>query len=267
MSLDFDDHALPPVSHDLRRSQETPPLCEAALPKMLDNRSTTPPSSSASVASVASNSLESHSSDEQPTKSMDYPTSKRLADLTSWRDVKESGVLFTSLVVTILLLMKYPVLYLLSNVMLILITGSAFVKAYAKIMSIVKSRPYEDHCSKFLKSNYVDAKQLQKHLTTIAKTVSPCLQHIQHLVLGSSLSDSVKFGLKLYALSHMTSWFTGLTLALWTVLIGFSWPIIYAKNQPIIDQNVGAAKSAFDQAYTKAVALIPKQLTDKFKKE
>merc|ERR1711879_275306 len=140
---------------------------------------------------------------------------------------------------------------------LVTVTAAAFFKLYAKVVSLAKGKEYQDPFREYLHRDvFITESKLQKELQKIGKLINPIIQQVQHLMGGSSLIDSAKFSVKLYLLSYLTSWFSGLTLALYFLLLSFSLPIIYQKNKTIVDANVAILNGVYATVESKVGSTV-----------
>lgn len=213
--------------------------------------STSPPPSTSDPESRSHSSTSTDSS-KSHAKLQKRWSQEKFIEIVNWHDLRESSVVMVSLMSFIILLMKYPILYLLTNIILTIATGAFFIKIYGKVMSLVKGGPQPDPFEKYLnRESFVSEAQVQRYLIKFSKVVFPAIAEIQHLVLGTDLRQSVVFWIKLYFLSHVTSWFTGLTVLLWSVILAFSLPMIYKKNKVLVDGNLCLINKIYEDSIEK----------------
>jgi len=235
---------------EIRFTEMQEPLENAMRPQTSSSSTSPPPSTSdpesRSHSSTSTDSSKSHA------KLQKRWSQEKFIEIVNWHDLRESSVVMVSLMSFIILLMKYPILYLLTNIILTIATGAFFIKIYGKVMSLVKGGPQPDPFEKYLKrESFVTEASVQKYLIKFSKVVFPAIAEIQHLVLGTDLRQSVVFWIKLYFLSHVTSWFTGLTVLLWSVILAFSLPMIYKKNKVLVDANLCLVNKIYEDSVEK----------------
>ena len=124
-------------------------------------------------------------------------------------------------------------------------------------MSLIKGQPFQDPFENYLKKeSFISEAIVQKWLIKFSKAIFPGVAKIQHLVLGTDLKKSTMFWVKLYFLSHVTSWFTGLTVLLWSVILAFSLPMIYKKNKVLIDTNLAVVSKIYEETSEKVIKTV-----------
>merc|ERR1711976_901597 len=251
-----EEQAASPFYEELIKEPDMPiePLQEAAARPPSSSSSTSPPPSTSEPCDSRSSSV---NSDKSTSKLKKRWSQERFCEIVNWVDIRESSIVMISLMSFIILLMKYPVLYLISNILLITATGAFFVKIYAKVMSLIKGGDYEDPFRNYItRDSFITEGQVQKYLIKFSRCMFPALQDLQHLIFGTDLKRSTCFWVKLYFLSHITSWFTGLTVLLWSVILAFSLPIIYQKNKVLIDANLAVVSKIYEETSEKVIKTV-----------
>jgi hypothetical protein len=79
--------------------------------------------------------------------------------------------------------------------------------------------------------------------------------------------DSIKFGLSLWVLTYLGSWFNAMTLIIMSWVSLFSIPKIYLNNKAQIDPVLDQVKAKIDEVSEKVFAMIPKGKAAVEKKE
>ena len=69
--------------------------------------------------------------------------------------------------------------------------------------------------------------------------------------------DTIKFGLSLWLLTYVGSWFNFLTLVILAWIGAFSLPKLYQQNQAQVDQVVAQITTQLEEVKAKVLALIP----------
>merc|ERR1712038_253948 len=77
------------------------------------------------------------------------------------------------------------------------------------------------------------------------------LSELRRLFLVENMVDTIKFGLSLWCLTYVGSWFNAMTLVILAWVTAFTVPKIYQNNQAAIDEVLGKAK---------VVAVMPAQM-------
>jgi len=93
------------------------------------------------------------------------------------------------------------------------------------------------------------------------------LVELRRLFLVENMLDSVKFGLSLWVLTYIGSWFNAMTLILMSWVGLFTIPKIYLNNKTQIDPVLDKVKAQFDEIWGKVGAMIPQAKPVESKKE
>merc|ERR1711997_1004291 len=83
------------------------------------------------------------------------------------------------------------------------------------------------------------------------------LLELRRLFLVENMLDSVKFGLSLWVLTYIGSWFNAMTLILLSWVGLFSVPKIYLNNRTQIDPVLDKVKAQLNEISGKVAAMIP----------
>merc|ERR1711950_37000 len=83
------------------------------------------------------------------------------------------------------------------------------------------------------------------------------LVELRRLFLVESMADSVKFGLSLWVLTYIGSWFNAMTLVLMSWVGLFTIPKVYINNKTQIDPVLDKIKAQLNEISGKVTAMIP----------
>ncbi|EGT39270.1 hypothetical protein CAEBREN_22282 [Caenorhabditis brenneri] len=164
---------------------------------------------------------------------------KEVLDVIYWRDPKKSGIVFVLAVLALYILAKYPILTVITYSLLLALGAAAGFRVFKKVESQIKKTNTENPFSEILAQDlslpqekvHAQADVFVEHATCIANT-------LKKLVFVESPLESIKFGLVLWSLTYVASWFSGFTMALIAILGAFSIPKIYEANQDAIDPHL-----------------------------
>merc|ERR1719479_695982 len=106
--------------------------------------------------------------------------------------------------------------------------------------------------------------QLANKTTT---NLNAALIELKRLFLVENMLDSVKFGLSLWVLTYIGSWFNAMTLIILSWVGLFTIPKIYLNNKAQIDPVLDQVKGKLDEVSEKVFAMIPKGKAAAEKKE
>ncbi|KAH9507209.1 Reticulon-4 [Bulinus truncatus] len=181
-----------------------------------------------------------------------------LKDLIYWRDVKKTGVVFGTLLLILVSLAVFSVLSVIAYLSLAILTVTFSFVVYKKIMGAVQ-KSNEGHPFKpFLEMDIsLSESKLKSVIQSVLKNVNCLTQELRRLFLIEDLVDSIKFGLLLWVLTYIGSWFSGMFLIILDVVLIFTVPKVYEKYQVQIDNYVGLAKAQVNNVINVIQSKLP----------
>ncbi|CAI2354249.1 unnamed protein product [Caenorhabditis sp. 36 PRJEB53466] len=167
----------------------------------------------------------------------DFPG--KILDVIYWRDAKKSAVVLSLVLLALFILAKYPLLTVITYTLLGALVAAAGFRVFKKVESQIKKTDAEHPFSEILAKDlslpqekvHAQADVFVEHATSSANT-------LKKLVFVENPFESIKFGLVLWSLTYIASWFSGFTLAILAVLGVFSVPKVYESNQEAIDPHL-----------------------------
>jgi len=87
--------------------------------------------------------------------------------------------------------------------------------------------------------------------------INAAIIELRRLFLVEDLVDSVKFGVTLWLLTYLGSWFNGMTLIILAFVALFTVPKLYESNKAQVDQNLDLVRSKINDITAKVKAAIP----------
>ncbi|CAB3398274.1 unnamed protein product [Caenorhabditis bovis] len=164
---------------------------------------------------------------------------KEVLDIIYWRDPKKSAVALSLALIALFVLGKYPILSVLAYTGLGVLAATLGFRIFKTIEAQIKKTGGENPFQEILAEEialpqekvHAQADVLVEHGTYLANK-------LKKIVFVESILESAKFGLILWSLTYIASWFSGFTLALLGVIGVFSIPKIYETNQEVIDANL-----------------------------
>ena len=182
-----------------------------------------------------------------------------------WEDPVVSGGVFGAVLVVLLALSSYSLITVVSYTCLTLLMVVLGVKVYSYVMVMMKkAEPGSDPLAK------VSAMPVTIPDDTITN-MSPCLASVvnktttelRRLFLVEDMVDTIKFGLSLWLLTYIGSWFNMLTLLILAWVTLFSAPKLYVLNQAQVDEVMGQVMSQIEEVKGKVLAMIPNKSVKK----
>jgi len=176
-----------------------------------------------------------------------------------WEDPVQSGAMFGTVLVTLVSLCYYSLITVASYTCLTVLMLVLAVKLYSYVMVMLKkAEPGSDPLAMVAAMPVtVPADTISNMSPCVAKTLNNFTTELRRLFLVENMVDTIKFGLSLWLLTYLGSWFNFLTLIILTWLGLFTLPKLYINNQAQVDEVVGKLMVQVEEIKGKVVALIP----------
>lgn len=181
-----------------------------------------------------------------------------VTDLVYWRDPRKSGVVLGAVLAILLSLSVCSVVSVVSYSALAVLSVTLTFRLYKNVMQAVQKTQEGHPFKEYLETDVtVSSEKVHEVADLSAARLNSTLLELRRLFLVEDLIDSVKFGLILWAMTYVGSWFNGLTLVILAVIGLFSLPKVYETNQEVIDQNVDLVRGKINEIVEKVTALLP----------
>lgn len=182
----------------------------------------------------------------------------RVLDLIYWRDVKKTGVVFGSMMFILLSLTFFTILSVLAYLSLAILTVTLSFRVYKNVMQAVQKTNDGHPFKKLLDLDIsLQSEVVESAADKIACNVNNCSKELRRLFLVEDYVDSLKFGLLLWLLTYVGSWFNGMTLIILAVVSIFTLPKVYETYQGPIDQNVNMVRGQLNNIMKQVSSKIP----------
>jgi len=182
----------------------------------------------------------------------------QVESLVYWRDVKKSGAVFGVLMVTLISLKCYSLISVVSYLCLFTLAGTISFRIYKNIMQAVQKtsdgHPFKEYLEMDLTLPEDKVRELS---TTVLTHFNSTVSELRRLFLVEDLVDSLKFGLHLWILTCIGSWFNGLTLVMIGVVLLFAMPKVYENNKDVIDGYYSIAMEKVSAISVKLKSAVP----------
>lgn len=182
-----------------------------------------------------------------------------LPSILYWEDPVQSGGVFGTVFVTLVSLCYYSLITVVSYTCLTLLMLVLAVKLYSYGMVMLKkAEPGSDPLAKVAAMPVtVPAETITNMSPCVAKILNNLTTELRRLFLVENMVDTIKFGLSLWLLTYLGSWFNFLTLIILTWLGLFTLPKLYINNQTQVDEVLEKVMAQVEEVKGKVVALIP----------
>lgn len=182
----------------------------------------------------------------------------RVLDLIYWRDVKKTGVVFGSMLFVLLSLSCFSVLSVLAYLSLAVLTVTLSFRIYKNVLQAVQKSGEGHPFKHFLEMNIdLPEDKARDAVVDILKHLNCTFRELRRLFLVEDLVDSIKFGLLLWVLTYVGSWFNGMTLIILAVVAIFTLPKVYETYKVQIDNYVDLARTQKDNVWKQVQEKVP----------
>ncbi|NXL83091.1 RTN1 protein, partial [Alectura lathami] len=183
---------------------------------------------------------------------------QKAIDLLYWRDIKQTGIVFGSLLLLLFSLTQFSVVSVVAYLALAGLSATISFRIYKSVLQAVQKTD-EGHPFKA----YLDMEmnlsqdQIQKYTDCLQLYVNSTVKELRRLFLVQDLVDSLKFAVLMWLLTYVGALFNGLTLLIMAVVSMFTLPVVYDKYQAQIDQYLGLVRTHINAVVAKIQAKIP----------
>jgi len=185
-----------------------------------------------------------------------------------WEDPIHSGIVFGSVLVTLISICYYSLISVVAYCSLTALCAVLSLKIYTYVMVTFLKKEANNPLAKFSDINLtVSEDKVNQIANNATNKLNASLVELRRLFLVENMLDSVKFGLSLWVLTYIGSWFNAMTLILMSWVGLFTIPKIYLNNKTQIDPVLDKVKAQFDEIWGKVGAMIPQAKPVESKKE
>ncbi|XP_078418408.1 reticulon-1a isoform X3 [Cetorhinus maximus] len=184
--------------------------------------------------------------------------STKVIDLLYWHDIKQTGIVFGSVLLLLFSLTQFSVVSVIAYLALAALSATISFRIYKSVLQAVQKTD-EGHPFK----SYLDMdatlseEQIQKYADSALVYVNSTVKELRRLFLVQDLVDSLKFAVLMWLLTYVGAIFNGLTLMIMAVVSMFTLPVVYEKYQAQIDQYLGLVRTHVNSVVAKIQAKIP----------
>merc|ERR1712073_123432 len=176
-----------------------------------------------------------------------------------WEDPIQSGIIFGSVFVSLISICYYSLISVCAYLSLTALLAVLSLKVYTYVMVTFLKK--EVSCNPLAKIGELNLEIPEEKVSNIANNASTKLNatllELRRLFLVENMLDSIKFGLSLWVLTYIGSWFNAMTLILLSWVGLFSIPKVYLNNKTQIDPVLDKVKAQLNEISGKVAAMIP----------
>ncbi|XP_034381103.1 reticulon-1a [Cyclopterus lumpus] len=183
---------------------------------------------------------------------------QKAIDLLYWRNVKQSGAVFSSVLLLLFSLTQFSVVSVGAYLALAALSASISFRIYKSVLQAVQKTDEGHPFKAYLEIEIaLSQEQISKYADKILLYTNTCMKELRRLFLVQDLVDSLKFAVLMWLLTYVGALFNGLTLLILAVVSMFGMPVVYEKHQAQIDQYVGLIRTQVNSVVGKIQAKIP----------
>ncbi|XP_052007019.1 reticulon-1a isoform X1 [Xyrauchen texanus] len=169
---------------------------------------------------------------------------QKVVDLLHWRDLKQSGLVFGSMLLLLFSLTQFSVVSVVAYLALAVLSATISFRVYKSVLQAVQKTDEGHPFKAYLEVEItLSADQISKYVDKTQLYVNTTMKELRRLFLVQDLVDSIKFAVLMWLLTYVGALFNGLTLLILAVVSMFTVPIVYEKYQTQIDQYLGLVRS------------------------
>jgi len=187
------------------------------------------------------------------------PTNKKeVMELLYWRDIISSLVALSVLLLTMYALRTSSFLLVLSYVFISALTVTNLLKAYKWVTGLVTGKQQSNPLQQFLDMNVELKEECVEEYTKLAvKHVNCFVTTTRDLIFMKNMICSAKFFLVCWVMGYVGAAFNFLTLLTFATIGAFAVPLVYEKNQVLIDDVCGKVKNCLSDGVAYVRNLVP----------
>merc|ERR1711941_95692 len=175
-----------------------------------------------------------------------------------WEDPIQSGIVFGSVLVTLISICYYSLISVAAYCSLTALLAVLSLKIYTYVMVTFLKKETANPLAKCSEINLtVSEEKVNQIANNATNKLNASLLELRRLFLVENMLDSIKFGLSLWVLTYIGSWFNAMTLILLSWVGLFSIPKVYLNNKTQIDPVLDKVKAQLNEISGKVAAMIP----------
>ncbi|XP_065822626.1 reticulon-1a isoform X1 [Labrus bergylta] len=183
---------------------------------------------------------------------------QKAIDLLYWRNVKQSGAVFSGVLLLLFSLTQFSVVSVGAYLALAALSATISFRIYKSVLQAVQKTDEGHPFKSYLEMEIaLSQDQISKYADKILLYSNTCMKELRRLFLVQDLVDSLKFAVLMWLLTYVGALFNGLTLLILAVVSMFTMPVVYEKHQAQIDQYVGLIRTQVNSVVGKIQAKIP----------
>uniref|UniRef100_A0A671RAT2 Reticulon n=1 Tax=Sinocyclocheilus anshuiensis TaxID=1608454 RepID=A0A671RAT2_9TELE len=171
---------------------------------------------------------------------------QKVVDLLHWRDMKQSGLVFGSLLLLLFSLTQFSVVSVIAYLALAVLSATISFRVYKSVLQAVQKTDEGHPLKAYLEVEIaLSADQISKYVDKTQLYINSTMKELRRLFLVQDLVDSIKFAVLMWLLTYVGALFNGLTL------------LILGKKTTQIDQYLGLVRTQVNSIMGKIREKVP----------
>uniref|UniRef100_A0A672PUA1 Reticulon n=1 Tax=Sinocyclocheilus grahami TaxID=75366 RepID=A0A672PUA1_SINGR len=171
---------------------------------------------------------------------------QKVVDLLHWRNVKQSGLVFGSLLLLLFSLTQFSVVSVIAYLALAVLSATISFRVYKSVLQAVQKTDEGHPLKAYLEVEIaLSADQISKYVDKTQLYINFTMKELRRLFLVQDLVDSIKFAVLMWLLTYVGALFNGLTL------------LILGKKTTQIDQYLGLVRTQVNAIMGKIREKVP----------
>uniref|UniRef100_A0A8C1QPM7 Reticulon n=1 Tax=Cyprinus carpio TaxID=7962 RepID=A0A8C1QPM7_CYPCA len=185
---------------------------------------------------------------------------QKVVDLLHWRDLKQSGLVFGSVLLLLFSLTQFSVVSVIAYLALAVLSATISFRIYKSVLQAVQKTDEGHPFKAYLEVEIaLSADQIIKYVDKIQLYINSTMKELRRLFLVQDLVDSIKFAVLMWLLTYVGALFNGLTF-----IDSFGISIVYGESshsfspfQTQIDQYLGLVRTQVNSIMGKIREKVP----------
>ncbi|XP_019338270.2 reticulon-3 isoform X1 [Alligator mississippiensis] len=179
-------------------------------------------------------------------------------DLIFWRDVKKTGMVFSTTLILLLSLAAFSVISVASYLILALLSVTISFRVYKSVIQAVQKSEEGHPFKAYLDLDVtLSSEAFHNYVNAAMVHVNRALKLVIRLFLVEDLVDSLKLAVVMWLMTYVGAVFNGITLLILAELLVFTLPVVYEKYKTQIDHYVGIVRDQTKSITAKIQAKLP----------
>merc|ERR1711953_1499672 len=175
-----------------------------------------------------------------------------------WEDPIYTGVVFGTVMATLISICYYSLISVCAYTSLFILMVVAGLKLYTYVMVTFLKKETANPIAKYTGMDVTIApERVNEFANKATNKLNGAIVELRRLFLVENMMDSIKFGLSLWVLTYIGSWFNAMTLIIMSWIALFTIPKIYVNNKAQIDPVLDKVKAKINEVTEKVGAMIP----------